>query len=177
MLAECFDSPIGPLLGAVTPDGVCLLEFVDRRALPTELDDLTRILEVPVADASQAPSGPQHAHLASLRAQLNDYFAGRLRSFTLALHTPGTPFEREVWAELQRIPYGQTCSYGDVANRINRPGAQRAVGRANGRNRIAIVIPCHRVIESNGKLRGYGGGLPRKQFLLDLERGQPQLVH
>jgi methylated-DNA-[protein]-cysteine S-methyltransferase len=111
----------------------------------------------------------------SLR-QLSAYFAGKLRDFDLPVAPEGTPFQRQVWNQLQRIPYGETISYGELARRIGNPKAVRAVGLANGANPISIVIPCHRVIGSNGSLVGYGGGLPIKQALLSLERGQRSLL-
>jgi len=104
-------------------------------------------------------------------AQLTEYFAGTRSEFNLKLAPNGTPFQLAVLKALQKIPYGQTCSYGEVATRIGRPKAVRAVGAANGRNPLPIVIPCHRVIGSNGSLTGFGGGLPTKRFLLDLEQG------
>jgi O-6-methylguanine DNA methyltransferase len=117
----------------------------------------------------------KHKHLDTLDKQLAEYFARKRRDFTLPLTYPGTDFQRAVWAGLLKIPYGKTWSYEQLAEYVGRPGAQRAVGTANGQNRIAIVIPCHRVINKGGKLGGYGGGLWRKQILLDLERGQPGL--
>jgi AraC family transcriptional regulator of adaptative response/methylated-DNA-[protein]-cysteine methyltransferase len=112
--------------------------------------------------------------LERLEAQLRDYFAGRRSAFTLPLEAPGTPFEERVWSELLKIPHGQTRSYQDLAKAVGVPNASRAVGRANGMNRIAIVIPCHRVVNKDGQLGGYGGGLWRKHALLHLERtGQP----
>lgn len=107
------------------------------------------------------------------RAQLDAYFAGTRRTFDLPLQPVGTPFQREVWTMLARIPYGDTWSYGDVAHRIGKPAAVRAVGAANGRNPIPIVVPCHRVIGADGSLTGFGGGLPTKQFLLALEGALP----
>jgi len=160
-------SPLGELMLGATPRGVCLCEFHDRRALPTELADLERRFGRADADAHSA--GPA-AHLDLLEAELAAYFAGTLRAFTAPLDTPGTPFERSVWDALLAIPHGETRSYGDVARRLGTAGASRAVGRANGANRVSIVIPCHRVIESTGSLRGYGGGLDRKRWLLDHER-------
>jgi methylated-DNA-[protein]-cysteine S-methyltransferase len=112
---------------------------------------------------------PEAAPLPALRRQLAEYFAGRRRAFELPLAPAGTAFERRVWAELEAIPYGETRSYAEVAAAIGRAAACRAVGRANGRNPISIVIPCHRVIGSDGSLTGYGGGLPIKRFLLRLE--------
>ena len=107
--------------------------------------------------------------------QLRTYFAGQLETFDLALAPQGTPFQQKVWGELCRIPYGETISYGELAKRIGNPNASRAVGLANGSNPIPIIIPCHRVIGSNGKLTGYGGGLPIKEKLLALERRQLRL--
>lgn len=115
---------------------------------------------------------PDRSPLPELRQQLGEYFAGARRAFTLPLAPAGTEFERRVWRELGAIPYGETRSYAEIAQAIGRPAACRAVGRANGRNPIAIVIPCHRVIGSDGSLTGYGGGLDLKRFLLDLEGGQ-----
>jgi O-6-methylguanine DNA methyltransferase len=111
----------------------------------------------------------RHPHLGRLRAELADFFAGALSKFTVPIVVRGTPFQEQVWRELLRIPFGKTRSYADVARSLGAPQASRAVGNANGQNRICILIPCHRVIASGGKLGGYGGGLDRKQFLLDLE--------
>jgi methylated-DNA-[protein]-cysteine S-methyltransferase len=108
--------------------------------------------------------------------QLRAYFAGELEAFDLPLSPKGTPFQQQVWKELLKIPYGETISYGEVAKRIGNPNASRAVGLANGSNPIPIIIPCHRVIGSNGKLTGYGGGLPIKEKLLALERRQLRLL-
>ncbi len=109
------------------------------------------------------------ARCAAVAGELAEYFAGRRRGFTLAVDPPGTPFQRQVWEELARIPYGATLSYGELARLVGRPAASRAVGAANGANPIPIVLPCHRVIGSNGALTGYGGGLPIKRALLALE--------
>lgn len=105
------------------------------------------------------------------RRRLEEYFDGERRTFDLPLQLTGNPFEQLVWDQLCRIPYGETVSYGTIARRIGQPGAARAVGLANGRNPIAVIVPCHRVIGADGTLTGYGGGLERKQFLLDLEAG------
>jgi methylated-DNA-[protein]-cysteine S-methyltransferase len=107
--------------------------------------------------------------------QLTAYFAGELREFTVPLRPEGTPFQLAVWEQLRAIPYGQTRSYGELAQRLGSPGASRAVGAANGSNPLSIVVPCHRVIGANGKLTGFGGGLPRKQWLLSMEQGQSQM--
>jgi O-6-methylguanine DNA methyltransferase len=117
-----------------------------------------------------------HSYLAQLRDELAEYFTGKRSLFTVPLDIKGTDFERAVWQQLLRIPYGETRSYGQMAVDLGRVGAQRAVGRANGANYIGIVVPCHRVIEANGKLRGYGGGLWRKEWLLKLENSQRNLV-
>lgn len=117
--------------------------------------------------------------LPQLDAQLGEYFAGERTSFDLPLAPTGTDFQQKVWAALRTIPYGETWSYGRLAEAVGQPGAARAVGLANGRNPISIVVPCHRVVGSSGKLTGYAGGVERKAFLLDLERGsgeQPALV-
>ena len=126
--------------------------------------------------------GPEGAErrtdvLVRTKAQLAEYFAGERRDFDLPLAPQGSGFQVEVWRALLRIPYGETCSYGDIARVVGRPAASRAVGAANGRNPIAVIVPCHRVIGSNGSLTGYGGGLPVKRWLLDHERGwkQPSL--
>lgn len=158
------ESPIGKLELGATPRGICLCEFADRRALPRELRDIERHFGVPLVPGT-------NEHLDRLEAELAEYFAGARRDFTVALDTFGTAFQREVWAALREIPWGETRGYGELAAALGKPGAARAVGRANGSNRVAIVIPCHRVIQADGGLRGYGGGLWRKRWLLERERG------
>jgi AraC family transcriptional regulator of adaptative response/methylated-DNA-[protein]-cysteine methyltransferase len=158
------ESPIGPLLMGATTEGVCLLEFTDRRALETQIDTVRRRFDCAIVPGD-------HAHLDQLQDELDRYFTSRLTKFTVPLVYPGSPFQRKVWKQLLSIPYGETRSYEDVARAVGTPTAHRAVGMANGQNRIAIVIPCHRVVNKGGKLGGYGGGLWRKQFLLDLEQG------
>lgn len=123
--------------------------------------------ETPRPDGAVRDAGP----LREARRQLEEYFAGECREFSLALEPAGTDFQQRVWQALRGIPYGGTMSYGELAKRIGNPRAVRAVGLANGRNPISIIIPCHRVIGANGALTGYGGGLERKRFLLALERG------
>jgi AraC family transcriptional regulator, regulatory protein of adaptative response / methylated-DNA-[protein]-cysteine methyltransferase len=166
VLAAWLPTPLGPMAAAATARGVCLLEFTDRSRLEKQLTILGRRLRLDVVPG-------ENDHLVRLREQLGQYFAGRRRAFDLPLHTSGTPFQERVWQQLQRIRYGETRSYVAVAEALGCPGAVRAVGQANGMNRIAIVLPCHRVVNANGKLGGYGGGLWRKQRLLALERGQP----
>jgi AraC family transcriptional regulator, regulatory protein of adaptative response / methylated-DNA-[protein]-cysteine methyltransferase len=157
------ESPVGPLLAGARPEGICLLEFTDRRALEAQFATVRQHFECAVVPG-------KHDHLDHLKEELASYFAGSLREFTVPLIYPGTPFQQKVWDQLRKIPYGQTMSYEAMADAVGAPGAQRAVGRANGQNRIGIVIPCHRVVNKSGKLGGYGGGLWRKEFLLALER-------
>jgi methylated-DNA-[protein]-cysteine S-methyltransferase len=145
-------SPVGPLALASELGALVACEFTDGE----------RSTAKPVGDSV----------LDQARRELDAFFAGRLRKFTIALNPRGTPFQLAVWKALQAIPFGKTMSYGDIARRIGKPQAVRAVGAANGQNRIAIIIPCHRVIGANGSLTGYGGGMARKKQLLDLEQGQ-----
>ncbi len=150
-----FDTPVGELLASADSDGgIAGLHFLDGHRLPTR-DGWVR------DDQALAP----------LREQLEQYFAGERRGFELELAPRGSAFQLAVWRALRTIPYGQTASYGEIAAAVGQPGAARAVGGANNRNPIAIVVPCHRVIGANGTLTGYGGGLPRKQRLLELEAG------
>src|SRR5262249_19856952 len=157
------ESPLGPLVAAANDRGVCLLEFTDRRMLETQFQTLKKVFSCAIVPG-------ENQHLTKLRAELETYFEGKLRRFTVPIVYPGSPFQVRVWNELLRIPYGETCSYEELARRIGIEAGQRAVGHANGMNRIAIVIPCHRVVNKSGKLGGYGGGLWRKQQLLDLEK-------
>ncbi|CAL9369022.1 Methylated-DNA--protein-cysteine methyltransferase [Streptomyces sp. enrichment culture] len=149
------DSPYGPLT-LVADDGVlCGLYMAGQRHRPPE-----------------ESFGPRDGTLfGEAEEQLKAYFAGELREFTVPLRLTGTPFQRLVWEELRRIPYGETRTYGRLAAALGSPAASRAVGLANGRNPVGIVVPCHRVIGANGGLTGYGGGLERKRRLLDFERG------
>jgi len=157
-----FDTPLGAMITVCSDQGVLLLEFLERRALETELKDLSRRLDTTIVPGENEKSR-------QVMRELGEYFAGQRRTFDVPLHAVGTPFQVEAWQALQRIPYGETRSYLEQAVAIGKPTATRAVARANGDNRIAIIIPCHRVIGANGKLTGYGGGLWRKQYLLDLE--------
>jgi AraC family transcriptional regulator of adaptative response/methylated-DNA-[protein]-cysteine methyltransferase len=157
-------TPLGPMLAGATDDGICLLEFVDRRMLETQLRRLGKLL-----NAECAPGFSRHFE--NLSDQLEEYFSGTRREFDIPLVLPGTPFQQRVWTGLQAIRYGSTRSYKEQAETLGFPMAIRAVARANGDNKIAIVVPCHRVIAADGGLTGYGGGLWRKQYLLDLESG------
>lgn len=165
LLAARIATPIGALLAIANDAGVCLLEFTDRRALERQVATLRRRFEGVVVPGD-------NAHLRQLRAQLAQWFAGERTSFEVELAVRGTPFQQRVWDALRRIPHGQTRSYAEVARSIGEPTAVRAVARANGDNRLALLIPCHRVIGSSGELTGYAGGLWRKRWLLDHERGQ-----
>lgn len=155
------ESPVGPLLLAGNRDGLHVLSFgVGSR--PREIDP-SWVLDT-------------KGELKGVRKELDEYFAGRLRKFSTPLVFEGTPFQNAVWKQLCRIPYGETISYLELAKRIDNPKAVRAVGMANGANPIAIIVPCHRVIGSNGSLTGFGGGIPTKRALLELERGQRTLL-
>lgn len=154
------DSPVGPLTLVAVDGALSGLYMSEQRYRPGE--DI-------FGERDEAP-------FAAVREQLAAYFAARLTEFELPLSLGGTPFQQRVWAELQQIPFGETVSYGELAERIGRPTAARAVGLANGRNPISIIVPCHRVIGSAGSLTGYGGGLDRKRFLLDFEQGANVLL-
>lgn len=157
-------SPLGLLEAAACDAGVCELSFPRPRKREAEIAALCELLGANVARGS-------HRYLEQLSDELERYFSGALRRFRVPLHAPGTPFERRAWDALLQIPYGATWSYGQQAAAMGQPTASRAVGAANGRNRIAIVIPCHRVIGASGKLVGYAAGVERKRFLLELECG------
>jgi len=163
ILIDRLTTPIGPMFVCATENGICLLEFVDRRMLETEFRDLQRLLRATII------AGENH-HIRQAKKELAEYFSGKRRVFSVAVHTPGTEFQNIVWNALNDIPYGDTVSYQSQAEHIGRPEAVRAVASANGHNRIAIIIPCHRVIGKNGNLTGYGGGLERKSWLLAHER-------
>jgi AraC family transcriptional regulator, regulatory protein of adaptative response / methylated-DNA-[protein]-cysteine methyltransferase len=156
-------TPLGPMIAMAEERGLVLLEFIDRPALSPEVEELRSRHGYTVAPG-------RNAHLGRIEEEITAYFAGTLQDFSVPLVTPGTEFQRRVWSALQSIPFGATESYGSLAKKIGNPNACRAVGHANGQNRIAIVIPCHRVIGVDGSLTGYGGGQHRKAFLLDLER-------
>ena len=149
------DSPYGPLTLVATDGVLSGLYMSGQRHRPPE-ETFGELDESPFAEAEE---------------QLAAYFGGELKEFTLELRMDGTPFQRSVWDGLRRIPYGETRSYGQLADALGNPAASRAVGLANGRNPIGIIVPCHRVVGANGSLTGYGGGLDRKRRLLEFERG------
>ncbi|HEX6656331.1 MAG TPA: methylated-DNA--[protein]-cysteine S-methyltransferase [Candidatus Limnocylindria bacterium] len=156
-------TPLGSALAGATDQGICLLEFTDRPMLPTQLRVLAGRMRRPLLAG-------RHPLLEALQDQLDEYFAGQRAAFELPLVAPGSPFQERTWEALRRIPLGRTLSYEQLAVQAGRRGAQRAAGTANGANRIAVVVPCHRVIRKGGQLAGYGGGLWRKAWLLDHER-------
>jgi AraC family transcriptional regulator of adaptative response/methylated-DNA-[protein]-cysteine methyltransferase len=166
--AALLETPLGVMVAAGTDERLRLLEFHDRRALMTELRDLRAEtgLKLEAVGLAEAPAAVRQAAV-----EMDEYFAGQRREFSVPLAMDGTEFEMSVWHELLRIPCGETRSYGWIAGKLGKGGAQRAVGRANGRNRIAVIVPCHRVIDSAGRLHGYGGGLERKRWLLEHEAG------
>jgi methylated-DNA-[protein]-cysteine S-methyltransferase len=152
------DSPVGPLT-LVAADGALAGLYMSMQR------------HAPVPEAFGEPDSSQHGGvLAAAARQLEQYFGGERTEFDLPLTMDGTAFQRRVWAALRGIPYGETISYGQLADRIGRPTAPRAVGLANGRNPIGIIVPCHRVVGADGSLTGYGGGIERKQYLLAHER-------
>jgi AraC family transcriptional regulator of adaptative response/methylated-DNA-[protein]-cysteine methyltransferase len=162
--AKWIETPLGAMLALADDRGLHLLDFVDRRGLERALATLSRRLRARVLPGV-------HPHLANVERELREYFAGTRRTFETPVVLTGSPFQSRVWEALLEIPAGRTWSYAQLAKHIGQPQAVRAVGRANGDNRLSIVVPCHRVIGADGALTGYGGGLARKQKLLDLERG------
>ncbi|MCF6288832.1 MAG: methylated-DNA--[protein]-cysteine S-methyltransferase [Proteobacteria bacterium] len=161
-------SPIGPMFACASTQGVCLLDFTDRKILEAEFQDLCKRLNAVILPGT-------NSHLELLQTQLTEYFAAKRQSFSVLLHFPSTDFRQSVWQGLQAIPYAETRSYKQQAHALGNPKAVRAVAAANGQNRINILIPCHRVIGADGSLTGYGGGLYRKQWLLDFERDNTQI--
>ncbi|HMI02999.1 MAG TPA: methylated-DNA--[protein]-cysteine S-methyltransferase [Pedobacter sp.] len=158
-----FSTPLGPMLAGATSEGICLLEFTNRIRLEKEFSELQRLL-----NATMQPGSNQH--LDQLENELSEYFEGKRKSFSVPLHTPGNEFAQTVWKTLLEIPYGKTCSYKEQAEMMNNPKAIRAIASTNGRNRLAIIIPCHRVIGSDGNMTGYAAGIDKKKWLLKFER-------
>ncbi len=162
LIASWLSTPLGPMLALASDDGLCLLEFVDRRSLETQIGAVR-------ARTGRVVIPGQHRVLAQIERELEAYFRDGASPFTVPLDPQGTDFERTVWDRLLRIPAGATSSYASIARDLDNPGAARAIGRANGSNRIAVVIPCHRVVRADGSLCGYGGGVDRKRWLLTHE--------
>ncbi|MCQ9636332.1 methylated-DNA--[protein]-cysteine S-methyltransferase [Chryseobacterium sp. WG14] len=154
---------LGTMIACADEKGICLLEFSDRKALPTELKSISKHLNANIVQG-------ENPHFMTLEKELSEYFEGKRTVFTVPLSPVGTTFQIQVWDILQTIPYGRTRSYQEQADILGNPKSVRAVANANGFNKISIIIPCHRVIGSNGQLTGYGGGIWRKQKLLELEK-------
>ena len=158
-----FTTTLGPMFVCATERGVCLLEFTDRRMLETEFLDIQRLFNARIVTG-------ENSHTRQTVKEIGEYFAGTRRQFELSLDAPGSDFQQSVWQELRAVPYGQTSHYQAISLRLNKPNAVRAVAAANGANRIAIVIPCHRIIGKDGAMTGYGGGISRKEWLIEHER-------
>jgi len=162
-------SPLGHMIAGGTEKGVSFLEWQDRGGVEKILNRVAKRYKL-------SPQKGDNRHLDMLETELTSYFTGKLKEFTVPVDVTGTPFEQKTWEKLLAIPYGQTRSYSQIASQLGKPNARRAVGRANGANYLSIVIPCHRVLEANGNLRGYGGRVWRKKYLLELERGERNLL-
>ena len=156
-------TPLGPIFICATNAGVCLVEFVDREELEKEFSDIQKYLKAKIIAG-------ENEHIKQAKKEISEYFDGQRKNFSVALDMPSTDFQSTVWHALLNVGYGQTVSYQQQAQTIDKPKATRAVAAANGANRIAIIVPCHRVIGKNGKLTGYGGGVERKRWLIDHEK-------
>ncbi len=161
--ASWLDTPLGPMLAIADERALYLLEFVERRGLERDIERVRQKAKVAIIPGVTD-------HIQSIEKELRYYFDGKLSEFKTPLFLLGSDFQKQVWAELKKIPFGKTCSYAELALAIERPSAFRAVARANGTNRVAIVIPCHRVINTGGALGGYGGGIARKEWLIKHEK-------
>jgi AraC family transcriptional regulator of adaptative response/methylated-DNA-[protein]-cysteine methyltransferase len=156
------ETPLGTMIAGGTDKGITLFEFTDRELLGKEIESISRNLNADITEGD-------NNFFSVLRKELEEYFKGALKKFTVPVVMTGTEFQNSVWKTLLKIPYGTTWSYKEEAEKLGRPKSVRAVANANGQNRISIIIPCHRVIGSNGTLTGYGGGLWRKKWLLEHE--------
>ena len=157
------ETPLGTMIACANENGICMLEFSDRKALPTELKEISKHFDANIVQG-------ENPHFKTLEKELEEYFEGKRKDFTVPLAPVGTDFQKKVWKILRTIPYGTTRTYQQQADILGNPKAVRAVANANGLNKISIIIPCHRVIGTNGTLTGYGGGIWRKQKLLELEK-------
>ena len=157
------ETPIGTMYAAAVEEGICMLEFTDRKILETEFKDLAKSLNATIVQG-------ENPHFKTLEKELSEYFEGNRKNFTVPLSPVGTDFQKSVWQVLMKIPYGETWNYKKQSEVLGDVKKVRAVANANGMNKISILIPCHRVIGSNGTLTGYGGGIWRKQKLLELEK-------
>ncbi len=165
ILINRMTTPLGPMFICATDKGICLLEFTDRKMLETEFRDLQKLLKAEILTG-------ENKHIKQAKKEIDEYFKGERKIFEVPLDTPGTDFQNEVWTSLQQIPFGETSSYQVEAEKLNKPKAARAFARANGANRLSIIVPCHRIIGKDGNLTGYGGGIERKKWLLDFEKKQ-----
>ena len=163
ILINRLTTPLGPMFICATDKGICLLEFTDRKMLETEFRDLQKLLNAEILTG-------ENTHVKQLKKEIKEYFDGKRTTFQVALDTPGTDFQNKVWEALKKVTFGKTSTYQNLATSINQPTAVRAVARANGFNRISIVVPCHRIIGKDGNLTGYGGGIERKKWLIDFEK-------
>jgi AraC family transcriptional regulator of adaptative response/methylated-DNA-[protein]-cysteine methyltransferase len=163
LAADWIETPLGRMIAVASDDGIAVLDFIDRKGLPATLQRVAQRFDAAITPGT-------HRHLERLKLELDEYFTGRRKTFSVPLAPHASRFEQRAWDYLRQIPFGQTRSYGEQAAQIGADGAARAVGRANGMNYLSIVIPCHRVVGSNGALTGYGGGVARKRWLLDHER-------
>lgn len=161
-------TPLGTMLAVATARGLALLEFTDRPLLPAQLRRVERLCRAPAVEGD-------HDIIECARRELGEYFLGQRDRFTIPLVLDGSPLQTAVWYQLLAVPFGRTTSYDAIAASVNLPGGARAVGRATGDNRLAIIVPCHRVINADGSLSGYGGGRRRKRWLLAHERRGSQL--
>lgn len=163
IVTSLYQSKLGPIIIGAVSKGVCLVEFSDRRMLEYQMKTLRKRFKATIIPGS-------NKHIEHVKLELDEYFIGKLKNFKTPIVYPGTEFQMKMWDNLKKIPYGKTVSYAELAEKTGIKGASRAVGTANGMNRIAILLPCHRVVNKDGRLGGYGGGLWRKQWLLDLEK-------
>ena len=166
-------SPLGPMLALAGEKGICFLSFLEESNFFSHKERFCRLMKKRASQYENPQSKPSisFAYLERLEKELKEYFQGERREFQVPLELMGTPFQLRAWEILKSVPYGETCSYGEQAERLGNPKAIRAVARANSQNYIAVLLPCHRIIGKDGSLRGYGGGLWRKDLLLKLEQG------
>ena len=163
LYSATYQTPIGEMYALATDDGVCLLEFTDRKELKSEIDAIQDYYKSEIQT-------DENQHLLLLHKELHDFFKGKLQKFTVPIILIGSDFQIKVWETLQTVPYAETRSYLTQAEILGDTNATRAVANANGKNKLAIIVPCHRIIGTDGSLTGYAGGIDRKRFLLNLER-------
>ena len=163
------ETDLGTMVAAATDKGICMFEFTDYKHLDLELKQITASFKTLLVQG-------ENPHFDMLKEQLDEYFEGKRKSFDIPLDLVGTEFQKQVWISLLKIPYGCTITYAKQAELVGKPTAVRAVANANGKNKISIILPCHRVIGTNGSLTGYGGGIERKKKLLDFEKKNIALI-